>query len=77
MMINALNSGADGFMADFEDANSPTWRNMVAGHAQPAGRDRRDDHLRRAPTGATTSSARTPRRCWSAPAAGTCPSATC
>ena len=32
MMINALNSGADGFMADFEDANSPTWRNMVGGH---------------------------------------------
>jgi malate synthase len=32
LMINALNSGADGFMADFEDANSPTWRNMVEGH---------------------------------------------
>ncbi len=32
MMINALNSGADGFMADFEDANSPTWQNMVSGH---------------------------------------------
>src|SRR5438309_2277989 len=32
LVINALNSGADGFMADFEDANSPTWRNMVEGH---------------------------------------------
>ena len=32
MVINALNSGADGFMADFEDANAPTWRNMVSGH---------------------------------------------
>jgi malate synthase len=31
MMINALNSGADGFMADLEDANSPTWQNMVCG----------------------------------------------
>jgi malate synthase len=31
MMINALNSGADGFMADLEDANAPTWRNMVTG----------------------------------------------
>ena len=31
LMINALNSGADGFMADFEDANAPTWRNMVEG----------------------------------------------
>ncbi|MGI8800638.1 MAG: malate synthase A [Solirubrobacteraceae bacterium] len=31
LTINALNSGADGFMADFEDANAPTWRNMVDG----------------------------------------------
>jgi malate synthase len=31
MTINALNSGADGFMADFEDANAPTWRNMIEG----------------------------------------------
>ena len=31
MVINALNSGASGFMADFEDANSPTWTNMVSG----------------------------------------------
>jgi malate synthase len=31
MVINALNSGARGFMADFEDANSPTWANMVEG----------------------------------------------
>jgi malate synthase len=32
MVINALNSGADMFMADFEDANSPTFANMVQGH---------------------------------------------
>lgn len=31
MMINALNSGAKVFMADFEDANSPTWDNVVNG----------------------------------------------
>jgi malate synthase len=31
MVINALNSGAKTFMADFEDANSPTWTNMVEG----------------------------------------------
>ena len=31
MMINALNSGADVFMADFEDALSPTWDNIVQG----------------------------------------------
>ncbi len=32
MMINALNSGADVFMADFEDALSPTWENVIVGH---------------------------------------------
>jgi malate synthase len=31
MMINALNSGADVFMADFEDALSPTWDNVIQG----------------------------------------------
>ncbi|MCK9920396.1 malate synthase A [Frankia sp. AgPm24] len=31
MLINALNSGAKVFMADFEDANVPTWSNMVVG----------------------------------------------
>jgi malate synthase A len=31
MIINALNSGANVFMADFEDSNSPTWRNVVDG----------------------------------------------
>src|SRR5436309_1293513 len=33
MMINALNSGARVFMADFEDALSPTWENVVVGQA--------------------------------------------
>ena len=77
MVINALNSGADGFMADFEDANAPTWRNMVEGHINLRdaiegtitydGSDGRHYEL-----GATI-----PRRCWSGRAAGTCPSATC
>jgi malate synthase len=31
MVINALNSGAKVFMADFEDANSPTWKNCIEG----------------------------------------------
>jgi malate synthase len=31
MVINALNSGASVFMADFEDANTPTWENVVHG----------------------------------------------
>jgi malate synthase A len=33
MVINALNSGASVFMADLEDANSPTWDNQVQGQA--------------------------------------------
>ena len=31
MVINALNCGANTFMADFEDANCPTWHNMIDG----------------------------------------------
>ncbi len=31
MVINALNSGAKVFMADFEDSNAPTWDNMIQG----------------------------------------------
>lgn len=33
MIINALNSGARVFMADFEDSSTPTWENMVEGQA--------------------------------------------
>ncbi len=32
MVINALNSGAKVFMADFEDATAPTWENLLDGH---------------------------------------------
>ncbi len=32
MIINALNSGAKVFMADFEDSNTPTWENQIQGH---------------------------------------------
>ena len=32
MVINALNSGASVFMADFEDANTPKWDNNLQGH---------------------------------------------
>ena len=31
MIINALNSGVKVFMADFEDSNSPTWKNCIMG----------------------------------------------
>jgi malate synthase len=33
MIINALNSGAKVFMADFEDSNTPTWANQMEGQA--------------------------------------------
>ncbi|MBV9264727.1 MAG: malate synthase A [Acidobacteriaceae bacterium] len=33
MIINALNSGASVFMADFEDSNSPTWKNNIEGQS--------------------------------------------
>ena len=54
MIINALNSGATVFMADFEDATSPTWANLVSGQAN-LHRRRAADHLAtRTPTPAST-----------------------
>ncbi len=41
MIINALNSGANVFMADFEDSNAPTWENVVAGQVNLADAVRR------------------------------------
>ncbi len=38
MIINALNSGAKVFMADFEDATSPTWANLIDGQINLADR---------------------------------------
>src|SRR3984885_13750879 len=32
MIINALNSGADSYMTDFEDSNAPNWDNQITGH---------------------------------------------
>ena len=42
MVINALNSGANVFMADFEDSLCPTWTNLVEGQANLMGAVRRD-----------------------------------
>jgi malate synthase len=42
MVINALNSGANVFMADFEDANSPTWSNVLMGQINVRDAIRRD-----------------------------------
>ena len=48
MVINALNSGASVFMADFEDSNSPTWDNLVQGQINLARRGPPDDRVHRA-----------------------------
>ena len=39
-VINALNSGANVYMADFEDSNCPTWSNLIEVHLCPC-----DDHV--------------------------------
>ncbi len=41
MIINALNSGADVFMADFEDSTAPTWVNLLEGQRSLIGAVRR------------------------------------
>jgi malate synthase len=46
MMINALNSGASVFMADFEDSLSPTWANVVEGQANLMDAVRREIEFR-------------------------------
>jgi malate synthase len=42
MVINALNSGAKIFMADFEDSNAPSWRNVIEGQLNMIGAVRRE-----------------------------------
>ncbi len=54
MIINALNSGANVFMADFEDSNSPTWRNVVEGQVNLKRRRGGHDRVRRRRTAAST-----------------------
>ena len=56
MIINALNSGANVFMADFEDASTPTWANMIEGQFNLRDAVRRDDRLRRSARRASTTS---------------------
>ncbi|HET9643783.1 MAG TPA: malate synthase A [Burkholderiaceae bacterium] len=45
MIINALNSGADSYMADFEDSNSPSWTNQIQGQINLAKAIRREIQL--------------------------------
>ena len=42
MVINALNAGANVFMADFEDSTAPTWRNVIEGQVNLRDAVRRD-----------------------------------
>jgi malate synthase len=51
MMINALNSGADVFMADLEDSSAPTWGNVLAGQQNLRDAVRRTIEWRDAATG--------------------------
>ncbi len=51
MIINALNSGANVFMADFEDSSSPTFANMVEGQLNLIDAVRREIHYRAPDTG--------------------------
>ena len=76
MTINALNSGAKVFMADFEDALSPTWANVVGGQAALQDAVRRTLAFHVARRARTTSWAISWRRSSSGRAAGTSSSAT-
>ena len=63
MVINALNSGARCFMADFEDSAAPTWEAMVAGQINLRDAVSRTHRAHRpAHTARTTRSATRPRR---------------
>ena len=78
MVINALNSGANVYMADFEDASTPSWDNLIDGHINLRDAVRRDIAYRR-PAERPALHARAPRlrRSWCGRAAGTCPRRTC
>ena len=68
MVINALNSGSTGFMADFEDANSPSWSNMVGGQVNLADAVRGTAGVRRRGQGQAVPPERRDRHAAGAPA---------
>ena len=76
MMINALNSGAQVFMADFEDAHSPTWENVVEGQRNLTRRASTARSRSRRAREAVPAERRARRRSSSGRAAGTSSSAT-
>ena len=76
MVINALNSGAKVFMADFEDANTPSWDNIVQGQLNLRDAIRRGStHV--CPKASRTGSTRRRPCCSCGRAAGTCRRSTC
>jgi malate synthase len=70
MIINALNSGASMFMADFEDSNSPTWTNNIEGQINLYNAVRREITYV-SPEGKPHNLNEQFPCCWSVPAAGT------
>ena len=77
MVINALNSGAQVFMADFEDATSPTWENLIEGQVNLRDCWRRHIAYTDPDSGKHYRARRQIRRsCWFARAAGTSPKIT-
>ena len=66
MVINALNCGANAFMADFEDANCPTWHNMIDGQINLRDAVRRTITLRVRTASSTQLKDKT-ATCWSRP----------
>ena len=73
MIINALNSGAKVFMADFEDANSPTWANMIEGQINLKDRWAGKIDFTDPTTGKAYKLGTSPPSCSCARAAGICP----
>ncbi len=71
MLINALNSGANVFMADIEDALSPTWANVIGAQTTLLDAVNREVDFTQPRGQAATHSTRRPPRWWCAIVAGT------
>ncbi len=76
MIINAFNSGADSYMTDFEDSNSPNWDNQIQGRLTCTRRSAANCRSRTKPARNTSSTTRSPP-CRFVRAAGTSTKSTC
>ncbi len=61
MVINALNSGADSYMTDFEDSNTPNWHNQMQGQVNLKAAVRRTIDAGSEAASTTSSTTRSPR----------------